>query len=246
MKKWSTAVFFASAASGAASLHAETTEVPSSMLEQHAGTWQGMLDSPLGLAAAVFAAVMLVALVVALYKRSSGAREPHRFEHTYAGGYDTITPVTPVRKEPGLRPIALKAVSDKKTDTVIVPWSVPADFDVPRFLRKSKAAFIRLQASWDQADLKDIRRFTTRELFGEFCQQLKQRGGAPNVTEVVTLGAELQGVETAGDYYIATVKFTGMIKEDAQAEVAPFSETWNLSKPLDGHRSWVVAGISQA
>jgi predicted lipid-binding transport protein (Tim44 family) len=138
----------------------------------------------------------------------------------------------------------LKAVNDEKTDTVITPWNVPADFDVPRFLRKCKAYFMRLQSSWDNADVKDIRRFTTRELFGAFCKQLNERGKEASVTEVVTLGAELQGVETVGEYYIATVKFTGMVKED-QAEVAPFSEVWNLSKPLDGHRSWVLAKIQQ-
>ena len=128
---------------------------------------------------------------------------------------------------------------------MVAPWSVPADFDVPRFLRKSKAAFVRLQAAWDKADLQDIRSFTTRELFTEFCRQLKERGGAPNVTEVVTLGAELDSVETVDEYYIAKVKFSGMIREDAEAPVTPFSEVWQLSKPLDGHRSWIVAGIEQ-
>ncbi len=240
MKKWSKIFLFAGAAASAASLHAEPAQ------QMNAGTWQGVADSPVVMVLGVLVALMIVVLAVMLFKRAPDGRDNNDgFDNTYDGGYDTIQPTRPGRKEPSLRPISVKPVADKKTDTVIAPWSVPADFDVPRFLRKSKAAFIRLQTSWDQADLQDIRRFTTRELFGEFCTQLKERGGVPNVTEVVTLGAELQGVETVDEYYIAKVKFTGMIKEDADAQVAPFSEVWNLSKPLDGHRSWIVARIEQ-
>jgi len=112
-------------------------------------------------------------------------------------------------------------------------------------LRKTKAYFIRLQGSWDKADAKDIRRFTTRELFGEFCRQMNERGDAPCTTEVVTLGAELQDVKTVGEYYVATVKFSGMMREDDAKNAAPFSEIWSLNKPLDGHRSWVLADIKQ-
>ena len=61
---------------------------------------------------------------------------------------------------------------------------------------------------------------------------------------MVTLGAEVEGVDTVGEYYIAKVKFTGMVKEE-EAEVMPFTEIWSLSKPLDGHRSWVLTSIQQ-
>ncbi len=182
--------------------------------------------------------------MVALWRRSSARGDSGGFENTYDGGYDTIQPNKPVRRDPYLRPLSGNTVTGGRTDTVVAPWSVPADFDVPNFLRKSKAAFTRLQAAWDKADLNDIRRFTSKELFGEFCRQLNERGGAPSATEVVTLGAELHSVDTMDAYYIATVKFSGMIREDA-GPVAPFSESWKLSKPLDGHRSWIVAGIEQ-
>lgn len=124
-------------------------------------------------------------------------------------------------------------------------WTVPADFDVPAFLRNAKTYFIRLQAAWDKADLNDIREFSSTEMFAEFRLELQERGISANVTDVVKLDAELLGVETAGNDYLASVKFTGLIKEQPSADAAPFAEVWNLSKPVSGQGGWVLAGIQQ-
>lgn len=241
MKNRWNAFFVAGAAFSAASLHAQTVSDTSPM-EHPAAGWQALLADPVVLIGALAVAAAVV-LVLVLLKRGTVQHDDAGFSSAYDGGYDTIMP--PPRKEPVLRPVGIRPVADERSDTVIAPWTVPADFDVPRFLHKAKAAFVRLQKSWDDADLQDIRRFTTRELFAEFCTQLKERAGAPSTTDVVTLGAELLSVEMVDDYRIATVKFSGMIKEDAQPEVAPFSEVWKLSRPLDGHRSWIVTSIEQ-
>ena len=124
-------------------------------------------------------------------------------------------------------------------------WTIPQGFDAPGFLRSAKAYFIRLQAAWDKADLNDIREFTTTEMFAEFRLELQERGASANVTDVVKLDAEMLGVETVGDDYLASVKFSGLIKEDPAVEAAPFAEVWNLSKPLNGQGGWVLAGIQQ-
>jgi predicted lipid-binding transport protein (Tim44 family) len=124
-------------------------------------------------------------------------------------------------------------------------WSIPADFDVPAFVRNAKTYFIRLQAAWDKADLNDIREFTSTEMFAEFRLELQERGTSPNVTDVVKLDAEILGVETLENQYLASVRFTGLIKEDPAADAAPFAEVWNLSKPLNGQGGWVLAGIQQ-
>ncbi len=124
-------------------------------------------------------------------------------------------------------------------------WTLPDGFDAPGFLRSAKAYFIRLQAAWDKADLNDIREFTTTEMFAEFRLELQERGTSANVTDVVKLEAEMLGVETVGDDYLASVKFTGLIKEDPAADATPFAEVWNLSKPLNGQGGWVLAGIQQ-
>lgn len=122
---------------------------------------------------------------------------------------------------------------------------VPDDFDVPAFVRNAKTYFIRLQAAWDKADINDIRDFTTPEMFAELRLQLQERGDAGNHTDVVSLDGELYGVETVGDEYIASIKFSGMIREEEGAAAEPFTEAWNLTKPVHGNGGWVLAGIQQ-
>jgi predicted lipid-binding transport protein (Tim44 family) len=74
---------------------------------------------------------------------------------------------------------------------------------------------------------------------------LQERGASPNNTDVVQLDGELMGIETVGSDYLASVKFTGLIKEVPEASAEPFTEVWNLSKPLSGQGGWVLAGIQQ-
>ena len=124
-------------------------------------------------------------------------------------------------------------------------WSVPADFDVPAFLRNAKTYFIRLQAAWDKADINDIHEFTTAEMYAEIKLQIQERGTSVNVTDVVSVDAELLGLETIGNDYLASVKFTGMIKEDPKAPAEAFKEVWNLSKSLNAQGGWTLAGIQQ-
>lgn len=122
---------------------------------------------------------------------------------------------------------------------------LPADFDVQSFIRNAKTYFIRLQAAWDKADVNDIREFTTPEMFAELKSQLLERGASENHTDVISLEGVFYGVETVGDDYIASIKFTGLINEGAGAPTEPFSEAWNLSKPVKGDGGWVLAGIQQ-
>ncbi|WP_211453461.1 Tim44 domain-containing protein [Collimonas antrihumi] len=148
-----------------------------------------------------------------------------------------------INSGPSFQPSALQA--DSVAAGHSAPWGIPADFDVPGFVRSAKTYFIRLQAAWDKADINDIREFTTPEMFGELRLQLQERGASPNNTDVVQLDGELMGIETVGSDYLASVKFTGLIKEVPEASAEPFTEVWNLSKPQSGQGGWVLAGIQQ-
>src|SRR5690606_29356992 len=108
------------------------------------------------------------------------------------------------------------------------------DFDVPAFLRHAKTYFIRLQAAWDKADINDLQEFTTPEMYAELKLQIQERGRAENLTDVVSVNAELVGFEQDGDEYVASVRFEGLIREDPKANTAPFAEVWNLVKPVNG------------
>ncbi len=125
-------------------------------------------------------------------------------------------------------------------------WTIPADFDVPAFIRQAKVEFVRLQAAWDAGDLEDIRSFTTPQMFAEIRMDLADRGEARNVTEVVEVDAELLGIEMRARDALASVRFHGRIREDEGAPAEAFEEVWNLVKPLSGRSGWLLAGIQQA
>ncbi len=167
----------------------------------------------------------------------------------YAGAYNdgNNTPIIGSRIDAQSQPAALQSAQYATGSSASEPatWSIPSDFDVPGFLRTTKTYYIRLQAAWDRADTNDIREFTTPEMFGELRLQLQERGAAANVTDVVTLDAELLGIETTSNEYLASVKFSGMIKESEHAQAEAFAEVWNLSKPREGQGGWVLAGIQQ-
>jgi len=123
--------------------------------------------------------------------------------------------------------------------------SVPADFDTTGFLRQAKSNFIRMQAAWDKSDTNDIREFTTPEMFAELKMQLTERGAETNHTDVVSLEAELLGIDQTDIEYLASVRFFGMIKESEHAQAESFREVWILSKPVTGNMGWLLAGVQQ-
>lgn len=126
-------------------------------------------------------------------------------------------------------------------------WGVPQGFDTAGFIEAAKRNFVSLQKAWDDKDLISLRAMMTDEMLEEIRQQLAERdaanGGKPNHTEVITLDARLLGIEELPDVYMASVEFSGMIREDEAAGPQPFREVWNMTKPRDGASGWVVAGI---
>jgi predicted lipid-binding transport protein (Tim44 family) len=104
-----------------------------------------------------------------------------------------------------------------------------------------------LQDAWDRADLVVLRSMMTDEMLGEIKSQLaereKQLGGQANRTEVVMLEAQLLGIEDLGGDYMASVEFSGMIREEPSAGPSPFREVWNMTKPKNGSTGWLVAGV---
>jgi predicted lipid-binding transport protein (Tim44 family) len=187
----------------------------------------------------------LIALAIMFILRLvRGRNGGGRTRPAFAGGYGhddaplARTPEIGSRLEPQVQPAVLQGGGPATMD-------IPADFDVPGFLRQAKTYFIRLQAAWDRADVNDIREFTTPEMFGELRLQLQERGASANNTDVVSLDAELLGIEKTANDYLASVRFSGMIKEEQNAPAQPFAEAWNLSKPASGPGGWVLAGIQQ-
>ncbi len=124
--------------------------------------------------------------------------------------------------------------------------AIPADFPVDAFLRQAKASFIRLQAANDAKDLNDVRGYTTPEVFAEISLQMQERGDAPQTTEVLRLEAQLIAVVEEGEYRIASVRYTGQLRENAGA-TEYIDEIWHLQQALHPDNAvWLLAGIQQA
>jgi predicted lipid-binding transport protein (Tim44 family) len=167
------------------------------------------------------------------------------------GGFpasQTPGPATYDNISAGARPGSVAALSGADSAQQPGPAGapgVPADFDVPGFLRNAKVYFLRLQAAWDARDLADIREFTTPEVFAEIKMQIDERKGETDRTEVSDLDAQLLGIEEGPDGYLASVRFTGRMSETANLPPEPFEEVWNLAKPRSGRTGWLLAGIQQ-
>lgn len=123
--------------------------------------------------------------------------------------------------------------------------NIPPDFPVESFLRNGKMSFIRLQAANDRKDLDDVREYTTPEMFAEISMQMQERGDAPQKTDVIQLNAELLEVANEGDFSIASVRFTGQLRENNGAP-ENVDEIWHVQKDLRNDKSvWLLAGIQQ-
>ena len=126
-------------------------------------------------------------------------------------------------------------------------WGIPADFDTDGFLKSAKANFISLQAAWDKSDINALRVMMTDSMLKEIQAQLAERevhtGGPVNLTDVVMIEAHLLGIEDLGDSYMASVEFSGMIREEVSSSPTPFREVWNMTKLKAGHSGWLVAGV---
>lgn len=124
-------------------------------------------------------------------------------------------------------------------------WGVPAGFDVDGFLKASKANFVSLQDAWDRSDIPALRAMMTDDMLEQIRSQLAEReqAGGSNKTEVVMLDAQLLGIEELQTEYMASVEFSGLIREEASAGPNPFREVWNITRPKEGPGGWLVAGV---
>ncbi|AKJ69133.1 hypothetical protein PATSB16_33730 [Pandoraea thiooxydans] len=201
-----------------------------------------------GAAAQMLANAIVIALiafaVIWLIRRLRGSRP---VEPAYAanGGYANGANTQPALREVSASPAVSPLPGGAGGLAAGQPWGVPADFDTDVFLRHAKVNFVRLQAAWDAGNMADIREFTTPEMYAEIKMDLDERAPGVNRTDVVKLDAELLGIDEAGAEHMASVRFSGLLRESEGAPAEPFNEVWNLTKPIAGGGGWLLAGIQQ-
>jgi predicted lipid-binding transport protein (Tim44 family) len=188
--------------------------------------------------AGLLAGVLLIGLIVAAaalaaraLSRGRVAREPLQYAGAGAGGGNQPTF--------GTLPGGAHSVA-----ATTGRW--PADFNAGEFLRHARLNFVRLQEAYDRKDLSMMRDFLAPEVYREIDADIRSAGPADDPTEVLTLEAEVLEVAQEAGSWIASVRFTGMLRDSSARDAAPFSEIWHLEKPVDGRSGWVVAGIQQS
>lgn len=198
-----------------------------------------MLLSWLAIAALAFGAFFLVRLFLA--KRN--APQPMQFAASgpQSGAYASLGNETVAAPPPS----QISGFDGQAAAAAPVSASVPSGFDTAGFVRAAKLNFMKLQLANDSGNIDELREFTTPELCAELSKDILERGGARQQTDVVSLNADLLEVATEGNQHWASVRFSGMIRENPASAPENFEEIWNLAKPLDGSTGWLLAGIQQ-
>jgi predicted lipid-binding transport protein (Tim44 family) len=161
-----------------------------------------------------------------------------------AGGGNFSPNNEPARFERSLPPPA-PAFEQQPQAAVPADIAVPPGFEIEPFVRQAQSSFLRLQAANDARDLADIRDTTTPEVYAELAMQMRERGDVAQKTEIVTLDARLLEVVTEGDHTIASLRYSGLVRESADAAALPFNEVWHLRSTGSTNGPWLIAGIQQ-
>ncbi len=102
--------------------------------------------------------------------------------------------------------------------------------------------FIRLQAAWDARDLATLRHLTLPQMLDELLGVLALHEGAPpRRTDVLTLHADLLACDAVGPDFLASIEFSGLIRESPDAGAAPFRELWMLIRSAGENPGWRLA-----
>lgn len=214
-----------------------------------AGTVLGSLFGGTGMGAGMMGGFMnllllglLVYFGVRMFRRFRGAssqqntqdsRNVHAYEaprqQEQSGAWDNLRAEQPVQQ-------AAEATSEV---------ALPADFDQDEFLRGAKAAFTRLQASWDRRDLADIANFATEDVMKELRRQAEEDPN-PGKTEILLVNASVIEVRDEDNLRRVAVYFDVLMREDQRAaRPEQVREVWHFVCSRAEGDSWKLDGIQQ-
>ena len=250
-------------ASPAATPPASTPSAPAAA-PSGASRWLGPIAgiaAGLGLAALLshfglsedFGSLLLLGLIVVggvfLFRMLMARREAAKpsLQYANAGGLDNVR--ASYDREPRLVWSDTPKVEPRPEPAGDAPLGVtrkplPEGFDAKGFATEAKRQFIRLQGSYDDGDRETLSAVMTSEMYAEIGRELDERG-PHQPTEIVSLDADVLEASTEGDKHWASVRFTGVVREDGEPVSKSIDEVWNLTKPVRGTSGWLLAGITQ-
>lgn len=115
--------------------------------------------------------------------------------------------------------------------------------DVDELLRLARLSFVQMQAAWDRADLQALGLMASPPLLDDLREQLSQRGPGGNHTEVLELEARLLELADLHEAFVASVEFSGLIREQLDSAAAPFRELWLLANDKRAGQGWQLARV---
>ncbi|MEI6413540.1 MAG: TIM44-like domain-containing protein [Pseudomonadota bacterium] len=119
-------------------------------------------------------------------------------------------------------------------------------FNQDEFLSAARKYYVQLTAAWDANRMSEIQEFTTPELYKALLAERIKLGHEENVTEVIQLRADMQSLHIEGHQLVASVFFSGTLREAVGAAPQPFSELWHIERSLNPpSATWFISGIQQ-
>ncbi len=146
-------------------------------------------------------------------------------------------------------------------DSAARPWeSLPVGFaaapvdaadaevdETAAFIAQARNCFVAMQQAWDEADIARLRAMMTQEMADTLNDRLLERaeqGPSPQAAEIVVLEARFLDMEQTQNQRIASVEFSGMVREAQTLAPAPFREIWDMTQSRDDPGAcWLVAGV---
>jgi len=198
--------------------------------------------------------VLAIMVAVGYFMRRKAAHGPARSNHlafeTAGAPGQAASPNTrfnPVQN-PSRPPYSGSMIGSAVVGGTPATWSIPDDFDVQGFVHRAKQNFIHMQDAWDRSDINSLRSLMTDEMLLEIKKQIDERDAAQAgipvpKTEVLRLEAQLLGIEESHEDHLASIEFSGSIREQPGAQPEPFQEVWNLVRYKNSQSGWLVAGI---
>ncbi|HEY5862417.1 MAG TPA: Tim44-like domain-containing protein [Casimicrobiaceae bacterium] len=193
----------------------------------------------------VVAAVVVVRMV--LSRRSSPQAPPLRYSTAggVSGAHSTSQRFQPANEiTPPGSPVRIEPTWGASSSGVSSARRMPPGFEPAPFLEQAKLQFHRLQEANDNGDRDTLANVTTPAMYREIVKDLDERKSQVP-TEIVALDAEVVDVTQEGMRYVASIRFQGQLREDGAHDTVPFTEIWNLEKPVNGSTGWLLAGIQQ-
>jgi len=124
--------------------------------------------------------------------------------------------------------------------------AIPSGFDAAAFAANAKNQFLALQAANDARDLGRLQEYLTPDMLEMVRAEIAERGDLPQQTEVFGLEAQVLAVAQEEGRHVASVRFTGSMRQQRGDVPEDLDEIWHLTKPLSGPGGWVIAGIQQS